>query len=133
MVSFAVFHSSSPGLQVPPLRLSITSEETGERLELRRPIKRYFSVSGDEKVQEQYAIDVAVAGSYDVSVTADQPTDGVLLIGDRPVDALGRLVKIWVVVIGLGGVASLIIAIAVLARRGRLRLSVTASNSDESV
>ena len=121
-VSFAVYNSPSPGLRVPRLQVSIARADTAEQLELRRPTKRYLSASSGEKVVDQYLITVPVAGRYDVRVTADEQTDGFLLIGDRPIDALGRRFRAWVI-LAVGG-AILAFAVVVLVIRRRLTLSV---------
>jgi hypothetical protein len=121
-VSFAVYNSLSPGVRVPQLQVSIARADTGERLELRKPTKRYLSASNGEQVVDQYLITVRVAGMYDVWVTADEQTDGFLLIGDRPIDALGRVFKTWVILAVAGSILS--VAIVVLVIRRKLTLSV---------
>jgi hypothetical protein len=119
-VSFAVYNSLSRGLHVPHLQVSIARTDTGEQLELRKPTKRFISTSNGEKVVDEYLITAPVAGTYDVRVSADEQTDGFLLIGGRPIDALGRVFKTWMIL----AVAGFVLSIAVLVNRRKLTVSV---------
>jgi hypothetical protein len=121
-VSFAVYNSSSRGVHVPHLQVSVARADTGKQVELRKPKKRFISVSNDEQVVDQYLITAPVAGMYDVRVAADEQTDGFLLIGDRPIDALGRVFKTWVILAVVGFILS--VAIAVRGTHRKLTLSV---------
>jgi hypothetical protein len=109
-------------LHVPHLQVSIARADTGEQLELRKPTKRFISSSGDEKVVDEYLISVPVAGMYDVRVSADEHTDGFLLIGDRPIDALSRVFKTWMILAVVGVIVSA--AVAVLVNRRKLSFTV---------
>jgi hypothetical protein len=126
-VSFAVYNSSSRGLHVPHLQVSIARADTGEQLELHKPLKRYISSSNGEKVEDQYLITVPVAGMYDVRVSADEQTDGFLLIGDRPIDALGKVFRTWVILAVIGFILSVAVAGAVLVNRRKLAFSIKVS------
>jgi hypothetical protein len=123
-VSFAVYDSFPPGLHVPPLHVSIARADTGDPLELRRPPKRFFSASGGEKLVEQYLIAVPVEGMYEVRVAADEPTGGFLLIGDRPIDALAGVFRMWVMLAVVGFILGVGIAVALQVKRGKPTLSV---------
>jgi hypothetical protein len=59
---------------------------------------------------------------YDVRVAADEQTDGFLVIGDRPIDALGRVVKTWMILAVVGVIV--FFAVAVLVNRGKFSFSL---------